>query len=667
MVPRISGWLVLAAVSLAVLLAACVNMAPVVLPRLTGQASGQQGLAGLTAHTTPTPAMNGVAASAAPTATPRAVGAVATVNPLANRKVVLARRGPISETILVGGRVSPEREVSLAFSMRGSIDTVNVEVGQTVRQGDLLLALDSADARKQVDDLRGQIDITRARQADMQSRLDEIKRAKAADAVARVDAATRKAQLAQQQIAEATAKAEEQLKLAKVNMERTQAGASPADRFAAEAGVATARGNIAKAESDQARLVGGPTDAERRAAEQAVAVAQITLKKAEAERDKLLRPPNPAVVASARRDVADAQAGVERAASTDPAPNAPKISAAERQSRQEAADFALKAARAQLDALLKGPDKATVELANMAVDGAQASLDTARAQLDELIAPPTQFQLDGAANAVSVAGLALKAAEAHLDELKSHPTVEELRVAQKQVADAQAALERAASPAEGGPVEASSTPSTAPSIDNVPSLVDQMSLQHTLEQQEIQLQGLEQQIAASELRAPFDGVVESVQVKPGDAIEGRRAVVVLAGPEPPVVMANLSDADAARLPVGSTVNLQVEASTAQLHGVLAAYADSTAGGRRGIVRVDWPDPAPASGANIQLQAVVGQKADALLVPLRAVKGSGERRTAEIVDQAGQRSIVDLKLGITSGEDIEVLSGVVDGQAVVLPN
>src|SRR5262249_18706499 len=306
------------------------------------------------------------------------------------------------------------------------------------------------------------------------------------------------------------------------------------------------------------------------------------LKKARAERDKLLGPPDPAIVASARKDVADAQAGVERAASRDSGPNAPKVSDAERQSRQDAADFALKAARAQLDALLKGPDKATVELASMAVDTAEATLAGAQAQPDELPAPPTQVQIASAANAVDVARLALQAAEAHLAELTSHPTAAELRVAQKQVDDAQAALEHAASPMDDGATAGGTTApgassagsaQTAAQSDSGPSLADQLTLQHTLEQQQVQLQSLQQQVAASELRAPFDGQVESVQVKSGDAVEARRVVVVLASPEAPVVLANLSEADAARLPLGTTVRLQVEASTAKLQGILAAYAD----------------------------------------------------------------------------------------------
>src|SRR5262249_34141177 len=349
------------------------------------------------------------------------------------------------------------------------------------------------------------------------------------------------------------------------------------------------------------------------------------LKKARAERDKLLGPPDPAIVASARKDVADAQAGVERAASRDSGPNAPKVSDAERQSRQDAADFALQAARAQLDALLKGPDKATVEPASMAVDTAEATLAGAQAQRDELLAPPTQVQIASAANAVDVARLALQAAEAHLAELTSHPTAEELRVAQKQVDDAQAALERAASPMDDGatasgtiaPGSSSGSAQTTAQSDSGPSLADQLTLQHALEQQQVQLRSLQQQVAASELRAPFDGQVESVQVKSGDAVEARRVVVVLASPEAPVVLATLSEADAARLPLGTTVRLQVEASTAKLQGMLAAYADSSAAARQATIRVAWPDSPPPFGANVQIEATVGQKDSALLLPVRA--------------------------------------------------
>jgi multidrug resistance efflux pump len=658
MLPRISGWLLLAGLSSTVLVAACVQMAPTVVPGVTARfAASEVSTAQTAATSVPVPA----------TATPLARARLAptpTPNPLANRQTATVRRGPISDVVEVGGRVTAVREAPLSFAIRGTVDSVGADSGQQVHEGDVLLTLDTGEARGQLTDLRGQVEITRARQAQLASRLEQARRQQDAAAAAQRDAASRAEQRSRQKVADATAQAEEQLRLASVNFERVRAGATPADRLAADTAIATARANLAKAEADRARLANGPTPAERRAAEQAVATAETALKKAQSDRDKLLRPPDPVAVANARKEVADAQAGVERAANGDSSPNAPKISAAERESRQQAAEFGLRAAKQALDTLMKGADPATLELSAMAVKNAESALASSQAQLAELVAPPTQTQLDAAASAVEVARLALAGAEAHRAELASHPTVEELRVAQKAVDDAQASLDRAAIPPDEA-TPASPGAAAAPAAE-APTAVDQLTLQHTLEQQLAQMRTLERQLATSELRAPFDGVVSSIQVKAGDPVDAHRPVVVVASADSPIVIATVSEEDAARMPVGLPALLQVEASTVQVQGALVAYTDASGGGRQAVVQAAWPEMFPPLGARVDLSVTVGHKDLALLLPSRAIKATADRRTVEVVD-AGQRRIVEIKVGIASGDDVEVLSGLAEGQVVLLPN
>ncbi len=662
---RVNGWVILAGISSTVLLAACAQVAPMVLPRLAERTAPLVRFQPASVSVVePTAETRALLAEATPTVRTRPA-ATPTPNIRANLQIAVARRGPIRETIQLGGRVQAVQEVPLAFAIRGTIDSVAVEAHQVVPAGQLLVTLDSTDAVKQLSDVRAELEITRARIDQLNARSDQVRVQKATDAQARLDADARRAEATQQRIADATARAQEQLRQAQVNLDKVKAGAPAADRLAAEGAVATARGNLARAETDAARLRSGPTAAERRAAEQAVATAQIALKKTQTDHDKLLLPPEASVIATARKEVAAAEADVERAGSKDTSPNAPKVSESERQARQVAADFALKAANEHLSTLLKGPDKATIELANMAVESARADLASAQAHLQELTAPPTQEQLTAADNAVQVAQLALGAAQARLAEVNSHPTAEELRLAQKAVADAQLALERAGEAVDDGPsAAAGSAPSTAQ--DSEPTLVDRLTLQRTLNQQLAEVRSLEQQTAASQLRAPFTGIVASVQVKPGDAVEPRRAVLVFASDAPPQIAFDVPENYASRLAAGISVTVQPEASTAQRSGALIRLADSSTGATRsGVVQVDWSDDPPALGASVQVVATVGEKRDALLIPQRAVRASGDRRSVEILD--GQtRRIVDVKLGVASGTEVEVVSGLADGQEIIMP-
>jgi hypothetical protein len=103
-----------------------------------------------------------------------------------------------------------------------------------------------------------------------------------------------------------------------------------------------------------------------------------------------------------------------------------------------------------------------------------------------------------------------------------------------------------------------------------------------------------------------------------------------------------------------------------LKGTLAAYADSSGGGRQAVVQVSWPESMPPLGARADLNATVNHQANALLVPSRAVTANVDRRTVELVEN-GQRRIVDIRVGITTADDVEVLTGLNEGQIVLLPN
>jgi hypothetical protein len=56
----------------------------------------------------------------------------------------------------------------------------------------------------------------------------------------------------------------------------------------------------------------------------------------------------------------------------------------------------------------------------------------------------------------------------------------------------------------------------------------------------------------------------------------------------------------------------------------------------------------------------------LVVPLPAVRTTGNRKYVELLD-SGQRRTVDVTIGITSDKDAEILTGIVENQQVILAN
>ncbi len=72
-------------------------------------------------------------------------------------EVVRARRGPLVETLVASGRVRPASRVELAFETLGTVVSVSVSEGATVRRGEILVQLDDAGTRSSVEQARAQL------------------------------------------------------------------------------------------------------------------------------------------------------------------------------------------------------------------------------------------------------------------------------------------------------------------------------------------------------------------------------------------------------------------------------------------------------------------------------------------------------------------------------
>jgi len=86
-------------------------------------------------------------------------------------------------------------------------------------------------------------------------------------------------------------------------------------------------------------------------------------------------------------------------------------------------------------------------------------------------------------------------------------------------------------------------------------------------------------------------------------------------------------------------------------------------GKIAQLRVNWPESLPDFGTTAQAAVVLQEKDDALLVPQRAVRSSGQRRYVEYFDGSARRT-ADVSIGIVGAVDVEILSGLREGQLIV---
>ncbi len=99
--------------------------------------------------------------------------------PIPPEKIVAAERGDIARSVVARGKIEPLSKVDIKSTANGIIQALKVDVGDEVKEGQILAELDKEDLQAQVRGARAQLD---GEQANLQAAL-------AAEAKARIEAA----------------------------------------------------------------------------------------------------------------------------------------------------------------------------------------------------------------------------------------------------------------------------------------------------------------------------------------------------------------------------------------------------------------------------------------------------------------------------------------------
>jgi HlyD family secretion protein len=286
---------------------------------------------------------------------------------------------------------------------------------------------------------------------------------------------------------------------------------------------------------------------------------------------------------------------------------------------------------------------------------AKATADADKQRLDTLRKGPSQAVLDTADQAVDNAQAVLDNANDRLNDINSHPTPAEMRDARDRVTQAQAALTRARN-----------QPATAISTDDGANALDVTILEQAIAQEQAGVAALEKNLTDTKLLAPFAGTVTSVYVRPGDSVDPAHPALTLTKPGALGLRVDLTDQDAARLKVGQPARITMDGGDgAPYAGTVASVTANTSGlGRTAVIKVDWPKDVPTIGRTATVMITVVHKDDVLLVPRKAVHSAGQTRYVQYLN-GSSRKVANIQIGITSGDLIEVVSGLTEGQIVVV--
>jgi len=166
------------------------------------------------------------------------------------------------------------------------------------------------------------------------------------------------------------------------------------------------------------------------------------------------------------------------------------------------------------------------------------------------------------------------------------------------------------------------------------------------------------------VRAPFDGVVARKLAHPGDLAAPGQPLLEVEGTADFQIEAGIPDSLAARLAPGASLAVDVPAAGANFSGRLVELSSAADPMTRTVAaKIAVPaDAAVGSGQYARVQ-VAGAPITVLLAPAGAVSVLGEMERVFVAEN-GRAVLRLVKTGAARGGQVEILSGLADGDPVV---
>ena len=269
--------------------------------------------------------------------------------PAAPLQTVRVARGNIAASVSASGTVVATKQSKLSFTASGKLQSLSVNVGDSVKAGQVLAQLDTTSLQIALEQAQSNL-------RSAQTKLDQLKAPPQASDVAAARAALQSA-------------------IAKYN-----------------------------------DTVAGPTASDLKSAEQAVASAQASLNQAQASYDKLVAPPSQDAVTAAKASLEKAKAALAQAQGNyDKVAWRPDIGARPEALALQQATTDYDAALANYNIQMAPPKPEDVAAAQQQLESAKQGLAVAQQKLADLKAGPKPADVDAAKSAVASAQSALDA------------------------------------------------------------------------------------------------------------------------------------------------------------------------------------------------------------------------------------------------------------------
>lgn len=207
--------------------------------------------------------------------------------------------------------------------------------------------------------------------------------------------------------------------------------------------------------------------------------------------------------------------------------------------------------------------------------------------------------------------------------------------------------------------------------------LEQLKAGIQVEEMRLNVERLKALLLDAQIMAPFDGVVQSISLVEGRAVEGYRPVIIVADPSALEVSADVPDRILADLTEGMpavAAPVSNPGSTVAAEIRLLPYPYGGGGRSEGVGEADKSTRVSLDmealrafemGDLVRVTVVLEQKPDVLWLPPQAIRLFEGRRFVVVQEEEGQRR-VDVKIGIQGEDRVEIEEGLTEGQIVVGP-
>ncbi len=627
--------------------------------------------------------------------------------------IALVAQGQISATLVYSGNVQARQQVNVVPKITGRVERLFVDIGDDVRQGEVIAELDRASLDAQVQQAEAAVSVAQARLAQVQAgskqedidaaaaavraaearldqarsgaRAEEIAAARAqvgqaqsrfdalisgpkVEELAGLDAAVDQSRAQQDQTRAQLASATAVMTEAKLRLDQARAGLGGPNTRVEDIAAAQAALNAARSRLDELRA--GPRPEDLRASELAVERARVNVNTAEEALENCGRSST-----TTRSTQRNQTTGTTQTTITRQRQSCSEADEDTRESAVAAARVALREAQNTLERTRNGATPFQIAQAEEAVRQADATLQRTRfggttdlATL-ELRYGQAQSDVERIQAQLEQAQAGLDASQSRVDAARN-PSEFDLRNAQEVVNQAQANLARLVNP---NPFDVRSALAALEQAQATlasrqrPTAEDIQIAAAQLDQAAAALEASKVNQAETVVRAPFNAVVAQRNVSAGATVGTQTPIVTLVSRDTEIVL-QVEEARVGQVARGQPSQITVAAFPGDpVPGTVASIAPTAdPRSRTFAVRVYPNDPQnrlrDGMFAQVALQTPPRQ---ALLVPVQAVVNRSGRNLVFVVTPENRVQAREVTIGINDGRNIEIVQGVNLGDEVAV--